>query len=88
MFGGYGLYREGLMFGLVADDTLYLKADDRSRAEFIDQGLTPFIYHKQGKPYRMSYYLVPLEALEDAELLCQWAEKGYAAALRSRSKKA
>ncbi|NJN47504.1 MAG: TfoX/Sxy family protein [Candidatus Competibacteraceae bacterium] len=87
MFGGYGLYREGLMFGLVADDMLYLKVDDQSRTEFIAQGLTPFVYHKQGKPYSMSYYLAPLEALEDAELMRQWAQKGYAAALRSRTKK-
>ncbi len=24
MFGGYGIYHQGLMFGLVANDTLYL----------------------------------------------------------------
>jgi DNA transformation protein len=82
MFGGYGLYRDGLMFGLIADETLYLKVDEKNRAEFEAQGLGPFVYHKKGKPYAMSYHLAPAEALEDSEPLCAWAEKGFAAARR------
>ena len=55
MFGGYGIYHQGLMFGLVADDTLYLKADAQNVAFFEELGLGPFEYHKQGKVMKMSY---------------------------------
>ncbi len=34
MFGGYGIYHDGVMFGLVADDTLYLKADENTAPYF------------------------------------------------------
>ena len=34
MFGGLGVFRHGLMFALVADDTLYLKADETSAIAF------------------------------------------------------
>ena len=34
MFGGAGLYRDGKMFGLVADDVIYLKVDDTNRGKY------------------------------------------------------
>lgn len=83
MFGGYGIYLDRLMFALVADDTLYLKVDDTSRAEFVAAGLEPFRYVKQGKSYEMSYHAAPEDALEDAELLRDWARKAVDAAMRS-----
>lgn len=82
MFGGYGIYIDRTMFALVADDTLYLKADDASRAEFVAAGLAPFRYARQGKSYQMSYYAAPEDALEDAEVLRDWARKAVDAALR------
>ena len=42
MFGGAGLYREGVMFGLIADDVAYLKADDSNRKDFVRAGASPF----------------------------------------------
>ena len=30
MFGGVGLFRDGLMFGLIGKDKLHLKADETS----------------------------------------------------------
>ena len=54
-----------------------------SRGEFEAAGLEPFCYTKQGKSYRMSYHAAPEDALEDAELLRDWARKGVDAAFRS-----
>ncbi|WP_010321634.1 TfoX/Sxy family protein [Marinobacterium stanieri] len=84
MFGGYGIYHDGLMFALVADNMLYLKTDNLSRAAFEAQGLTPFEYVKNGKPIKMSYYLAPDEIFEDAEVAREWASLAFAAALRGR----
>jgi DNA transformation protein len=83
MFGGYGIYVDRVMFALVADDVLYLKVDDVSRAEFEAAGLGPFCYSKQGKSYRMSYHAAPEAALEDAQLLRDWARKAVDAAFRT-----
>lgn len=84
MFGGYGIYHDGLMFALVADNMLYLKTDNLSRAAFDAQGLRPFEYVKNGKPIKMSYYLAPDEIFEDAEVAREWAFLAFAAALRGR----
>ncbi|NCF27049.1 MAG: transcriptional regulator [Gammaproteobacteria bacterium] len=83
MFGGYGIYLDGMMFALVADDTLYLKVDDESRSEFAAAGLEPFRYSKKGKTYEMSYHAAPEDALENAELLRDWARKAVDAAMRA-----
>lgn len=88
MFGGYGIFREGLMFGLVADDVLYLKVDDQNRNDFIARGLEPFIYVKDGKPMAMSYHQAPGEALDNGEEMIVWTEKAYQAAVRAKQPKA
>ena len=84
MFGGYGIYHQGLMFGLVADDTLYLKADAQNVAFFEELGLGAFEYHKQGKEMKMSYYLAPDEIMDDREQAALWAQRSFAAALRGK----
>ncbi len=84
MFGGYGIYHNDLMFGLVADDSLYLKADDQSAGYFRDRGLEQFEYIKNNKPMKMSYYLSPAEIFEDPDAARVWASRACAAALRSR----
>lgn len=86
MFGGYGIFLDGLMFGLIAESTLYLKADKSSEPDFIALGLEPFIYNKQGKLMKMSYYQAPEEAMEDTDIMNTWANKAYSAALRSANK--
>ncbi|MEM7128063.1 MAG: TfoX/Sxy family protein [Chloroflexota bacterium] len=87
MFGGYGIFRDGLMFGLVADSILYLKVDDQNRHEFETRSLEPFTYEGKGKPMQMSYYQAPEEALDSAEEMLTWAESGYGAALRAKKTK-
>jgi DNA transformation protein len=87
MFGGHGIFLDGLMFGLVADSILYLKVDKETENEFKAKGLEAFTYNKKGKEFHMSYYQVPEEALEDADEMKSWANKAYGAALRAASKK-
>ena len=86
MFGGYGIYAEGVMFALIADSTLYLKGDAQNAADFEKAGCEPFLYqHKsRSKPTRMSYYRAPSEAMDDSDELLPWAESALAAAKRAR----
>ena len=86
MFGGYGIYHNNLMFGLVADDTLYLKADKKSAPLFRELSLEQFEYDKKGKPVKMSYYLAPDDVFEDPSAAHTWATRAYEAAARNRLK--
>ncbi len=83
MFGGVGVYRHDLMFGLVSQDTFYLKVDDENRADFEQKGLPRFTYQRKGKELSMSYYQAPPETMDNSEELCRWAQKAYDAALRA-----
>jgi len=87
MFGAHGIFIDGLMFGLVADNTLYLKADKETKNKFIAKGLEPFTYNKKGKELTMSYYQAPEESLEDADEMNLWANMAYSTALKAASKK-
>ncbi|MCC1495501.1 TfoX/Sxy family protein [Alcanivorax sp. 1008] len=84
MFGGSGIYHQGLMFGLVSDDILYLKADAENVSYFQEQGLGPFEYNKQGKVMKISYYQAPDEIMDDREQAAIWAQRSFAAALRGK----
>jgi DNA transformation protein len=87
MFGGYGIFLDDLMFGLIADNVLYLKADKETEAEFKSKGLDAFTYKKKDKILSMSYYQAPEETLEDSDEMNIWANKAYNAALRAAAKK-
>ena len=88
MFGGWGIYCGGKMFALVAFETFFVKVDDTTRPEFAALGLAPFTYEASGgKRAVMAYHTVPTEALDSSPLLCQWAEKGIAAAQRAATTK-
>jgi len=86
MFGGYGIFLEGLMFGLIADDTLYFKVDDGNRASYEDAGSQPFTYQGKSKPVRMSYWKVPVNVFADDYMLVDWGSSAYAAAKRAKKK--
>ncbi|MEX2468422.1 MAG: TfoX/Sxy family protein [Pseudohongiellaceae bacterium] len=86
MFGGHGIFLDGLMFGLIADNVLYLKVDDDSRPDYEALDLAPFTYHKQGKPFRLNYYQAPEEAMEDVEVMLSWGNGAFAVALRAASR--
>lgn len=87
MFGGAGVYCDGVMFGLIADDVAYLKVDDSNREDFVKAGSSAFNpYPEKTETYVMSYYEIPADVLEDAELLGKWAERALAVA-RTKKKK-
>ncbi len=86
MFGGAGLYLDGVMIALIADDILFFKVDDITRADFEAVGSTPFVPFPD-KPYAMSYYQAPEDALENSEDLCTWARSAWEAARRQKKKK-
>jgi DNA transformation protein and related proteins len=90
MFGGHGIYKDGLIFGLVIDDAFYLKADEINRREFAARGLLPFLYESKNKNMQVSlgYHQCPEDALESSALMVDWAKSGYGAALRAAAKKA
>jgi DNA transformation protein len=83
MFGGHGIYRDGRMFALIANDILYLKCDEQTRPQFEAAGSEPFMYVAKGRP-RMatSYWRMPDEAMESPALAAPWAKLGHEAALR------
>ena len=88
MFGGYGIYLDGLFFALIADDTLYLKVDEDNLVEFESAGLGPFVYvTKDGDRMTMAYRQAPAEALESPAVMVAWARSGYGAALRAKNRK-
>jgi DNA transformation protein len=86
MFGGWGLYCDGRMFALIADDTLYVKVDDTNRPEFAQAGLQPFRYNTEKSESMISYYTLPTTAIDDRDELCAWARKGIEAAARAAAK--
>jgi DNA transformation protein len=83
MFGGFGVYLDGLMFGLIAWDTLFLKADGGNRPMFEEAGAAQF-KPWDDKPMVMPYWEVPADILEDGPELCAWGRAAFDAALRTR----
>ncbi len=86
MFGGYGVYHDGIMFGLIADDILYLKADENSVDYFEQLDLPQFEYPKGDKLVKMSYYQAPEEIFDDQQEAKIWADRSFACALRAKKK--
>jgi DNA transformation protein len=87
MFGGAGVYRDGVMFGLVAGATLYLRADPATSPAFAAEGKGPFVYEARGKSSAMPYWEVPERLLEDGEELAEWAGKAVAVARAAKTGK-
>lgn len=83
MFGGAGLYRDGVMFGLIADDVAYLKVDDSNRADFVNAGSKPFKPYAK-RPTVMSYYEIPPDVLEHPRKLGVWAQRAWRVAKSCR----
>jgi len=84
MFGGVGLYSGERFFAILADDTLYLKADDASRPLFRDGAAEAFGYLRRDKTCALDYWSVPARVLEEPELLRQWGTAALDAALRGK----
>jgi DNA transformation protein len=88
MFGGHGLYHEGLMFAIVMEQRLYLKADEVNRPEFEALGLGPFTYAMKGRDVALSYWAAPDAIFDDPQEAVLWARSAWDAALRGHKAKA
>ncbi len=86
MFGGHGVYCDGLFIAIVLDDSLYFKADAHNRSKFERAGMRQFDYARMGKRATLGFYLAPADALESPEIARQWGREALAAALRSKKK--
>lgn len=84
MFGGYGIFNQGLMFAIVVNEQLYFKTDVHNLMEYVSRGLPPFTYQRRGKNVSLSYYQAPDEILDDSEALLPWAQGAYRAAINTR----
>lgn len=87
MFGGLGVFMDGVMFALVAYERLYFKVDDQTRSRFAAAGSEPFVYEGKGKPIEMSYWTAPDDAMDDPDLFETWARLGVEAARRAAAAK-
>ena len=85
MFGGVGIYANGLFFALLADDIVYLKVDDSNRGDFEAAGSEAFRPYDDGRA--MQYYELPAGVLEDVDELRPWVEKAIAVAVVARRRK-
>ena len=86
MFGGVGIYAEGLFFALMDDDRLYFKVDDATRPRFVEAGMGAFDPFKNGEQVMNGYYEVPGEVLEDEERLPGWMREAIAVAAQAKKK--
>jgi DNA transformation protein len=85
MFGGAGVYCDGVMFALIAGDTIYLKADARSASRFDAEGLEAFVYQGKRKPVAMSYRRMPERLLDEPDEALAWGREALSAAQAAAS---
>lgn len=86
MFGGHGLYRDGVMFALLTKEGLYLKVDEQSRSVFVGRNLRAFSFTAKGRTVQLSYHEAPPQALEDEAEMADWCQLAWQAALRTKDK--
>jgi DNA transformation protein len=87
MFGGHTLYCDGVVFALVSNNALYLKADDANRGEFEARGLRAFCPFEDRPEAVMQYYEAPPEMFEDPDALTRWAGGAITAGRNKQRKK-
>ena len=88
MFGGSGIYADGLCFAVESGGEVFLKTDSFSRSDFSAADSAPFTYMAKGKSRPTSYWSLPTAAHEDDDELRRWAGMGLEAARRSATAKA
>src|SRR3954470_8338311 len=89
MFGKTGVFCDGLMFGVVADNVLYFRVDDHNRAAFKEaEPFPPLSYEKQGRTIDLSFWRAPERLFDEPDELVTWAREALAAAHRVAAKRA
>ncbi len=87
MFGGYGIYKHGVIFAIIAESNLYFKVGELNIDDYKELDSEPFVYEGKTKLTTMPYWLVPEEILYDDELIEEWVDKSVAVSKASKKKK-
>ena len=88
MFGKTGVFCDGLMLGMVTDNTLYLRVDDDNRAAFQEAASSPPLnYRKKGETIDLSFWRAPERLFDEPDELLTWARIALAAAHRVAAKR-
>jgi len=88
MFGKSGVFCDGVMFGMVTENTLYFRVDDENRVTFKEaECLPPLNYEKKGRTIDLSFWRVPERLFDEPDELVTWAQAALAAARRVAAKR-
>jgi DNA transformation protein len=86
MFGGYGIYKDGIIIAVIVEDELYFKGDKETQEYYESFGSEPFSYDSNGKKVQMSYWKTPIDVLEEEDILRQWIGLAYQASVKTKRK--
>jgi DNA transformation protein and related proteins len=89
MFGGAGIWSDGLMFGLEFDGAIFLRVDEDSIPDFAREGSKPFVYTRAKSPKKIgraskSFWRLPERLYDDPDELAAWARRAFAVAERKK----
>lgn len=85
MFGGHGLYCDGLFLAIITGDKFYLKADAQTQPAFEERGLLRFTYSARGKTVQLMYYEAPAEVFDETQAMQHWGRLALQAAVRAHA---
>jgi DNA transformation protein len=86
MFGKTGLFCDGVMLGMVADDTLYFRVDELTKDSMAEaSGTPPLNYPKSGKLIDLAFWRAPERLMDEPDELLDWARAALGAARRAAS---
>jgi DNA transformation protein len=88
MFGKTGVFCDGLMLGMVRDDTLYFRVDDHNRTVFREaEAFPPLNYEKGGASIDLAFWRAPERLFDEPDELVAWAREALGAARRVAAKR-
>jgi DNA transformation protein len=83
MFGKTGVFCEGVMLGMVRDNTLYFRVDDDNRETFKEaRSFPPLNYAKKGGTIDLAFWRAPERLFDEPDELVAWARAALGAARR------
>jgi DNA transformation protein len=88
MFGGHGVFADGIMFALESDGELYLKADDLTIPKLAAENSEPFVYKAKGREIALSYWKLPERLYDEPDEFAGFAREAFMAAQRAAGTKA
>lgn len=87
MFGGVGIFKDGLMFALIADGTVHMKVDAATKAAFEAEGCAPWVYEGRNGPVTMPYWPAPERLFDEPDEFAEWARRAFDVAVRASAAK-